>query len=185
MIQGDDTPVLTDARQVAGAKRDEGPSLFEDDLDALRKGRLIPVPMSAWHWFWYGPLIACVLAMVEWHTARYAVEVLRLWWARWSWGALISPSADFCLSVVLTSVFLPIGGVIGVTTFLFDPDTLGWASRRTAVVSTLLILAAILLLPFVTDALIWGSFPFTFEDGAWRLRMIPFFPWPERPYGQF
>lgn len=165
----------------------EGPSRFEDDLAALLKERLSPSPMPGWHWVWYGPLAASVLAMVEWHTLRYALAALRLWWDRWDWGVLISPSAAFCLSTVLASVLIPIGGVIGATVFLFDPDTLGVASRRTAIASALLILAAILLLlPFVTDSLIWGSFPLTFDEhGDGRLRLIPFFPWPDRPYGQF
>jgi hypothetical protein len=140
--------------------------------------------MPVWNWFWFGPLTAWVLALVEWHAGRYAILALRLWWDRWDWGALLSPSGDFCIAVVMTSVLLPIGGVIGVTAFLFDRNTV--TNRQTRVVRALVILAAIFLLPFVTDALIWGSFPLTFDEhGNGRLRLIPFLPWPDRPYGQF
>jgi len=40
--------------------------------------------------------------------------------------------------------------------------------------------------PFVTDFLIWGSFPFNIDnDGVSRLRMIPFVPWPSGQFGQY
>jgi hypothetical protein len=45
---------------------------------------------------------------------------------------------------------------------------------------------ALLLFPLVTDILIWGLFPFTYDNaGVPRLRMIPFMPWPSGDYGEF
>jgi hypothetical protein len=50
----------------------------------------------------------------------------------------------------------------------------------------LLFIAVILLFPIVTDFLIWGSFPLTYDnEGVARLRMIPFIPWPTGGYGVF
>ena len=47
-----------------------------------------------------------------------------------------------------------------------------------------LIVAAIFVLPFVTDFLIWGSFPFNIDNNRIsRLRMIPFIPWPDGHFG--
>jgi len=44
----------------------------------------------------------------------------------------------------------------------------------------------ILLSPIVTDTLIWGSFPLTFDnEGVARLRIIPFIPWPSGDYLEF
>jgi hypothetical protein len=50
----------------------------------------------------------------------------------------------------------------------------------------LLLILGIFLLPFATEALMWGSFPFTFDShGTGRLRMIPFVPWPSAGYGEY
>jgi len=50
----------------------------------------------------------------------------------------------------------------------------------------LLIVAAIFVLPIVTDFLIWGSFPFTIDrEGASRLRVIPFIPRPSGHIGEY
>jgi hypothetical protein len=50
----------------------------------------------------------------------------------------------------------------------------------------IVICLAILLFPLATDALIWGSFPFPVDrQGISRLRMIPFIPWPDAPFGQY
>jgi len=48
------------------------------------------------------------------------------------------------------------------------------------------LVAGIFLLPFVTEALVWGSFPFIIDDqGISRLRMIPFVPWPSGHFGTY
>jgi hypothetical protein len=154
------------------------------DETADVNGVSAPVTMSAWNWLWFGPVAALILAPVEWHTVRDAFMLLQLWWHRWRWLAWVSPSAGFCLSAMFASVLLPIQGVLFATVLLFDPNSIAATSARRKTL-TLLVLVAVLLLPLLTDALIWGSFPLTFERGAWRVRMIPFFPWPDRPYGDY
>ena len=43
---------------------------------------------------------------------------------------------------------------------------------------------AIFLIPLIVECLVWGTFPFNFDaKGIGRLRLIPFFPWPDNPYG--
>jgi hypothetical protein len=43
-----------------------------------------------------------------------------------------------------------------------------------------------LSVPLVTDALIWGSFPFNIDNkGVARLRLIPFLPWPDGSFGEY
>ena len=140
---------------------------------------------SAWRWIWYGPLLAFVLIGVEYHVIRYAWAVARLAWTRWDfWGGLTSPSADFCWSMVIASILLPPYLLNLATMLMFDPEVdFGVAPthhRKLAIMAV----AGALLLPLLTDFLIWGSFPFTFDSrGVGRLRLIPFLPWPDGPYG--
>jgi hypothetical protein len=128
-----------------------------------------------WHWAWYLPISVLVLLLVERHTVIYAIEVAKMTYRRWDWGALISPSAAICDAVVATSVALPILGILLIPSLV--------KTKRSG--SAALLLIAIFLLPFVTDTLIWGSFPFIIDDdGISRLRMIPFIPWPSGNYGE-
>ena len=99
-----------------------------------------------WHWLWFVPLCVIVLAFVERHTVSYAFLLVKLGWHRWTWGALVSPSAAFCLSVIATSIIWPLYG-LGIVAFLVT------AKQQWRWV--LLMIAGILLLPFVTDLLIW------------------------------
>jgi hypothetical protein len=130
-----------------------------------------------WHWLWFIPLCVLVLLLIELHTVRLAFNLLMLAWERWSWLVLVSPSAAFCGSVIAFSVTFPLNG-LGVIAFL--------VAERQQWRWVFLITAVILLLPVVTDTLVWGSFPFTFDDrGVARIRMIPFIPWPSRGYLEF
>jgi hypothetical protein len=127
-----------------------------------------------WHWLWFLPLCVVVLSLVEWHMIHYALAFLKLGWQRWTWGSLISPSADFCVTVMAASVVLPVFGLVFVAVLV--------AARQRWRYLVLLIVG-IFLLPFITDTFMWGSFPFIFDDaGVARLRMIPFIPWPSGRY---
>lgn len=139
-----------------------------------------PASKMGWNWLWFTPACAGVLFFVEGHTASHAFQLLRLAYQRWSWGALISPSAYFCLTVILVSVAVPIQGLAYVRALTTGMDT----RKRNLYVA--LIIVTIFLLPLLTDALTWGSFPFNFDNrGLGRLRMIPFIPWPDGPFGQY
>jgi hypothetical protein len=49
-----------------------------------------------------------------------------------------------------------------------------------------LLIIGIFMIPFATDALMWGSFSFIFDDvGVARLRLIPFIPWPSGHCGEY
>ncbi len=64
-----------------------------------------------WNWFWFLPLCAAVLLRPEGHALAHAWRLGRVAHQRWSWAVLISPSAYFCLSVVMASVWWPIYGL--------------------------------------------------------------------------
>jgi hypothetical protein len=130
-----------------------------------------------WHWFWFLPLCAVVFLLVERHTVVYGFAALKLAWQRWSWAVLISPSAAFCLGVIAASIIWPLYGLGSVAFLVAARQQWHWV---------LLIVASILLFPLVTDLLIWGSFPFTFDnERIARLRVIPFIPWPSGDYGEY
>jgi hypothetical protein len=112
----------------------------------------------------------------ERHTVVYGFVTLKLFWQRCPWGALISPSAAFCFAVVISSIIWPLYGLAAVA-------FLAMAKRWLCVI---VMAVALLLFPLVTDILIWGSFPFTYDNaGVAQLRMIPFIPWPSGDYGEF
>ena len=91
-------------------------------------------------------------------------------------GRIISPSAAFFLTVTISSIFLPLAGLAAVA-FLAVAERWLWV---------IVMAVALLLLPFVSDVLIWGSFPFTYDNaGVGRLRTIPFIPWPSREQGGY
>jgi hypothetical protein len=132
--------------------------------------------MPRWNWVWFVPLSLLALLVVEQHTISYGIRIIELGWHRWHWGGLISPSAYFCEAVVVASVIAPIQGLIGAAGLL--------SGRRYG--KAFLLIAAVVLLPLLTDALIWGSFPFNFDNaGVERLRLIPFLPWPAAPFGTY
>jgi hypothetical protein len=137
----------------------------------------------------YAAIAAIGVVVSEVHTVTYALIVASLAWHRWDWGGLISPSAYLCWAVLLWSVFGPLmfAGV-------------GWSSLRARswlrsgddpaelgpsyLAGALFCLAMIFAVPYIADFLIWGTFPFTFDQaGAGYLRVIPFFPWPSRALG--
>src|ERR1041384_2947206 len=64
-----------------------------------------------WHWVWFLPYCLLVLLVVERHTVSYALTLLSLGYKRWLWVALLSPSAYFCLSVMLASITSPLYGL--------------------------------------------------------------------------
>lgn len=83
--------------------------------------------------------------------------------------------------MIAASVCLPIQWLVFAAGLIVaDRDI---PSRR---IHITLIVVAIFVLPFVTDFLIWGSFPFNIDNnGISRLRMIPFIPWPDGHFGEY
>jgi hypothetical protein len=136
-----------------------------------------------WHWLWFVPLCVVVLLVVEWHTVTYAFTILKLGYQRWSWGALFSPSAYFCLGIIETSVDWPIRGLWLITVLIKSANEL---KARQRLLYSVLLIVGIFLLPFIVEALIWGSFPFVIDDqGISRLRLFPFIPWPWGRFGEY
>jgi hypothetical protein len=134
------------------------------------------------HWIWFLPYCLVALLVVEKHTLPVAFSLVKLAYERWVWAVLLSPSAYFCWAVVLGSVVWPFYGFRFITIAL----TADLENPRRRALCVVLLAVAILLIPFVTDFLTWGSFPFGIDDqGVSRLRLIPFIPWPEGHLGEY
>src|SRR5712691_505822 len=107
--------------------------------------------MSRWNWLWLAPVCVLALFVVELHTLPYGLQILKLGWQRWNWGGLFSPSAYFCWSVIIASVITPIKGLIlAIATVVSSERDTGTGMRY---LQSMLIIIAVLLIPFVTDAL--------------------------------
>lgn len=132
-----------------------------------------------WHWLWLVPVLLVVVCVPEYHTVLVAKDVLGVYWDRWSWGVLLSPSNSFFLMAVGNSVWMPIGfSLATLLSMTREPPT--WQRVSLFLFGCFLLLN----LPYLTDTLIWGSFPFFFDEhNVGRVRMIPFIPWPNRPWG--
>jgi len=131
-----------------------------------------------WNWLWFGPAILFVLIATERHTIPYAWMIVKLYIKRWHWIGVISPSAGLCFAVLITSVTVPFIGVLQACEWLAD------RSQSKRVIRVMILLIFILILPFITDTLVWGSFPFTYDDAGYgHIRFIPFIPWPSGGYG--
>ena len=90
---------------------------------------------------------------------------------------MLSPSAFFCFSVMFASVVWPIIGLVLIAALVTQRQRWG---------SVILTIVVLLLFPFITDFLIWGSFPLPLDDeGNIHLRLIPFIPWPSGGFGHY
>lgn len=133
------------------------------------------------NWLWFLSTAVFVLLFTESHTTRLALMTFALALHRWKWAALLSPSAWFCSSVMLCSVFLPLQLSAGALITFRNSEL-----SQSRYIGVILLLLIILVLPFATDTLIWGSFPFNIDNaGNGRLRLIPFVPWPQGGYMAF
>ena len=105
-----------------------------------------------------------------------------LYFDRLSWGAFFlsafSPSVYLFFSASFTSAILPLF-VLGIPAF-FDQSNQNLYRRR--YLFSIGLVLSIIILGFILEVLIWGSFPLNVgKDGYIHLRLIPFFPWPETP----
>lgn len=136
-----------------------------------------------WHWLWFLPLSLVVSLITECHTVPYALRLAALAHGRWSWFVFVSPSAYFCLTTIVESIIWPVQWLMAIPALVSAKDDLQ-LRRRWLYCS--LIVVGVILLPLLTDTLIWGSFPFALDNqNIQHLRMIPFIPWPSGGYNTF
>lgn len=156
-------------------------------IDA-NQGKKIPIFQSGdeirlgWYLVWFVPLSILILFTVERHTIPFGLTAIKLVIKRWNWSGLFSPSAAICFATVAGSIIYPAYGLIAALALLGN----GCDTRKRRYLYAAVILAIVAVLPIITDTLIWGSFPFTFDSrGVGHLRVIPFLPWPSGGYMAF
>jgi hypothetical protein len=140
---------------------------------------------SRWHLFWFIPLCVFVFLFVEQHTISLDWQLFKLAKHRWSWMLLVSPSAWFCWGIMLAAIIWPLQGLVLAFGLMKMPLS-EIRSLKKQIGLALLLAAAVLFMPIVWDFLLWGSFPLPIDNnGAYRLRFIPFLPWPDGSIGQY
>lgn len=131
-----------------------------------------------WHWLWFGPLCVVVLWFFETYAVAHALQVTTLFFHRWNWLVLFSLATEFFSAAVMASVQVPPAGLMLIYWRLKGRNlSLGF------VIATLVGVVGSL---FLTDFVIWTSFPLPVDaNGLGHVRMIPFLPWPDGPFGTF
>jgi hypothetical protein len=129
---------------------------------------------------WYIPLFVMVAVFVVVPTARAEYGIAQILFRRWSWGAFFSPSAYVFFASALASLVVPFQMLLFVRGF-FEPE---WEpAYRRRYFWTLCTVFAIVAVLFLLQVVMWGSFPLEVDTHRYvRLRLIPFLPWPERPF---
>lgn len=133
---------------------------------------------------WYVSLFLLVIYFIIVPNALTAYknisQVLRVLGHK-SWGLLLSPSAYLFFIAELSSLFVPIQMLLWIPVYFENQENnnlrkYGW---------TLLTVAGIVVFLVVIQIIIWGSYPVGVDAEHYvRLRMIPFFPWPQPPIFQ-
>jgi hypothetical protein len=127
---------------------------------------------------WFGPFVLATLYFVEGHIIGLAVGLAILAYERWSWLALLSPAAAMCLAALIYSMWLPVHGLIYTFSVATSTERSGWRYWEIALTAVFTF-----LLPFVTDAITWLTFPFPISDGGFFV--VRLIPWPTGRYGKY
>lgn len=145
---------------------------MRDALRALRCAR--------WNCIWLVPIL-CLCTILTLFNGVSAIKQILAVVAIMRWkvlSLLISPSADIWMAALVFSFVAPvIPAAVLLTQFNPIADRDDW--YKTVGYTVLGAIAVVL-----NWALIWGSLPLEFTGEEMWLRMIPFIPWPHRPFIQ-
>jgi hypothetical protein len=134
--------------------------------------RLAPVAVSI-------PLYAITLVLLVTHI-KWVVESVRAVVPAWHWFYLFSPSVDVYMTTLVSVIFIPIRALILLTAMVSSKEKLTLKEHLSFIAIWVALLFGGLLLAHVIN---WGSFFVDYDiDGTQRLRIIPFIPWPNRPF---
>jgi hypothetical protein len=127
---------------------------------------------------WYVPLFAFVIWYFALPNARAAYDNIGIVFRHWTGILLVSPSAWLFFATTVYSVFLPIHFMLFIPRF-YSTDAEGATYDRRYLFS-LLVLVALVILVFVTQLVIHGSFPLCWQSsGVERIRLVPLLPCPK------
>jgi hypothetical protein len=142
-----------------------------------------PEPRLGWNLIWYVPVCIWFCAYFLLRNLSNAWRFVVLIHERWSWGFFISPSSAVFVSAILFSLSYPIQSLLLIRGFLLDTEV-GSPMRRYSYAAATVV--GTFALALIVEAVIWGSFPLDVDaKGIGHLRLIPFVPWPDRPYGSY
>ena len=120
-------------------------------------------------------------------TARFDYSLLRIELGRVNWSSILplSWSLSFYLfdGVLFASIAFPFT-ILGVIPKFFERENSSLYRRR--YLWTLLALLAIYPVEFLFVFLLWGSLPLDVDPQHYiHIRIIPFWPWPQRAFPEF
>ncbi len=155
-------------------RRGRPKGVYAPSVLKLRKQKIM-----GYNRIWYA-LLWIVLILLLIPIAHFDYSTFRLVLNRWSWGIVLSPAAYVYFSSLVATIFFPVK-VLALVPVYFDRQAAELYSRRYK--WTLLTLTIIAVGEFVILVLIWGAFPLEVDSSHYvRLRLIPFFPWPDREF---
>jgi len=130
------------------------------------------------HLLWFVPLVVAVVLYLVVPSAVSGYRNTMLVIRRFTWGIFISPAAALYFGSILASVLLPLRLLLFIPAY-FERSGRSW--RRLWV--PVLVIIAIAVCELGLQFLVWGSFPLPADkEGYIRLTLIPFLPWPNRPF---
>ena len=128
---------------------------------------------------WYVPLCVVVLGFVFFVNGSTDLRYVQLVVRRWTWGALLSPSSYVFGASLMGTIVYPLAALAAIPKF-FDISRPSYNKRyQITALAVAVIFGVSILLEFVG----WGSFPLDVDaERMIHLRLIPFLPWPDRPF---
>ncbi len=132
-----------------------------------------------WYVFLWLVLAAFLIPLLHMH-----YDVCRIELRRFTWGIFFSPSAYAFVSAMFFTIAFPIKILSTIPSAFVDDESNGLFKKRYRF--SLLAVIAICVGEFLFITIMWGSFPLEVDSQNYvRLRMIPFFPWPDRAFLTF
>lgn len=134
-----------------------------------------------WNLIWFLPIVAAMLAVAAFD-ALEAYVGFRVIVAHMRWrvlALLFSPAADLWLGAVFASIWLPFQALILIPCF-FDPSSEDLTDHPYR--NSTICFCGALALVYVTWFVMWGTFPLDNSPEGVRIRLIPFFPWPNHSF---
>jgi hypothetical protein len=129
---------------------------------------------------WYVLLCGAVLLGLI-PVLRFEYETIHLIFHRWSWMVLLSPSTYLFFGSMIQAFDLPLRGLNFIPTLFVPDESTNFYRRR--YLWTIVVVIGIVVAEFVIQIIIWGTFPLEVDrQNSVRLRLIPFFPWPDRDF---
>lgn len=134
-----------------------------------------------WNIIWYVALWVWIVFHYTIPSVISGYHNLKMCFSHFTFALFISPSAYLFYGTIFALVLMPLGWLLVIPNFFVNaPDNDFYKKRY---LWTGLTIIGILVIVYLLPLILWGAFPIDVgKDHYIYIRMIPFFPWPERPF---